>query len=146
MNILAQKRAGTISLTESAVEVLENLKTDVQSNKVDHFKGAHGMVQAELDGSIDVLRRSDAFLQHVERFVADEGVDAGGDEARGFVDDYGFLAHAGGDGYAGRDGFIGRVRGTDDFDQLHFGDGIEEVHADATVALEDDVAEVADGE
>src|SRR5258708_7526993 len=67
-------------------------------------------------------------------------------QAGGFVDDDGFLAHASGDSDAGGDRFVGGMRRADNFDQLHFGDRVEEVHADAAFAVEDDIAEIADGE
>src|SRR5260370_41655346 len=67
-------------------------------------------------------------------------------QAGGFVDDDGFLAHASGDSDANGDRFVGGMRRADNFDELHFGDGVEKVHADAAFAMEDDIAEITDGE
>src|SRR5260221_6787758 len=127
------------------MEIFENFQANIEANEVDHFEGAHRMIQAELDGFVDVGGGGDASFEHRERFVSDERIDARCDEAWGFVDDYGLLAHAGGDGNAGGNGFVGGLRRADDFDQLHFGDRVEEMHPDAAVPVEDNVAEIADG-
>src|SRR5260221_10847872 len=127
------------------MEIFENFQANIEANEVDHFEGAHRMIQAELYRFVDIGGGGDACFEHRESFVSDERIDARGDEAWGLVDDNGLLAHAGGDADAGCDGFVGGLRGADDFDQLHLGDGIEEMHPDAAVAVEDDIAEIADG-
>src|ERR1700730_5618475 len=104
------------------------------------------MVEAKLDGFVYVGGGGDAGFEHREGFIANEGVDTGSDKARSFVNDDGFFLHAMGDFDTDSNGFVGGVRGANDFHQAHFGDGIEEVHADAAIAGNDNVREIADGE
>jgi len=146
LDVLAEERAGFVFFTESGVEIFEDFQTDIEADEIDHFKRAHRVIEAELHGFIDVSGGGDACFEHSESFVADKGVDARGDEAGGFADDHSFLAHLRGDGYAGGNGFVGGLRCANNFYELHFGDRVEKVHPDAAVAMEDDVAEITDGE
>ena len=122
---------GAEFLAQRFVQVFEDVQAGVEADEVNQFERTHGMVEAELEGLVDVCGGGDAFLQHVEGFVADDGVDAAGDESGGFFDDDDFLAHALADFDGGGDGVVVGFEGAHDFQQLHLVDGIEEVHADA---------------
>ena len=61
--------------------------------EIDQLERAHRMVQAELQRLVDVARRRDTLHQHVERLVADAGVDARGDEAGRLAHQHGLLPH-----------------------------------------------------
>src|SRR5437016_3798118 len=89
------------------------------------------MIQTKFESFIDIFRCSNSFLQHVERFVADHGIDAAGDEARRFFDHHHFLAHALAYFDRGRQRFFIRLERTHNFQQLHFVYGIEEMHPQA---------------
>ena len=79
-------------------------------------------------------RRCDALLQHVERFIADHGVDAAGDEAGRFFDDHNFLTHALADFDRGGESVVVGLKRAHHFEQLHLVHGIEEMHAHAFLA------------
>src|ERR1700674_4169090 len=128
------------------MEILEDLEANIEADEIDQLKGAHGMIETELQGFVDVFRGGDSGFKHVESFVADERVDARGDETGSLIDQDDFLAHAPSDFSAGSNGFFGSMRRPDEFDELHFRDGIKEVHANAAVARHSDVRELGDGQ
>src|SRR6516225_11954052 len=127
------------------MKILENLKTHVESHKVDHLKRAHGMVEPQLDGLVDVGSGSNSRFEHVESFIADESVYPGSDKSGRLVHNHGFLLHPVSDGETGSHGFVRGLRRPDDFNKTHLRNGIEEMHADAALTVSDDVREIGDG-
>ena len=75
------------------MQVLEDAEARVEADEIDQLERAHRVVQPELQRLVDVARRGDPFHQHVERLVADAGVDAGGDEAGRLAHEHGLLPH-----------------------------------------------------
>ena len=128
------------------MEVFEDAEADVEADEVDQLEWAHGVIEAELEGFVDVGGGGDAFLEHVKSFVANHGIDPGGDEAGRFANDHDFLAHALAYFDAGREGGLGSFESANNFEELHFGDGIEEMHADAMFGAESDGGHFGDGE
>src|SRR6516165_11615401 len=128
------------------MEVLENLKTHVESHKVDHLKRAHGMVEPQLDGLVDVGSGSNSRFEHGESFVADESVYPGSDKSGGLVHNHGFLLHPVSDGDTRSHGLVGGLSRPHDFDKTHLRNGIKEMHADAALTERDDVGEIGDGQ
>src|SRR6516225_3722832 len=145
LHILTQKWAGTVFLAESAVEVLKNLEAHVESYKVNHLKRAHGMVQPEFNGFVDVGGGSDSGFEHGERLVAYESVYPGSDESRRLLHNHRFLVHALCDAHTGSHGLVRGLRRPHNLDKTHLRDGIKEMHADAALRKSDDVGKVGDG-
>jgi hypothetical protein len=75
----------------------------------------------------------DALLEHAERLVADQRVDARGDEARRLAHDDRLLAHAHRDLARALDRLGPGLEAPHDLDQLHPVHRVEEVHADDLV-------------
>src|ERR1700728_7009 len=84
--VLHQQWRGPVLVSERFVKVFEDAETRVEADEIDQFKRSHRMIETKLQRLINVGGRGDSLLQHVERFIADHGVDAAGDEARRFLD------------------------------------------------------------
>ena len=105
------------------------LEPGVQPDEIDQLERAHRMIQPELERLVDVARRGDALHQHVERLVADAGVDARRDEARRFAHEDRLFPHPRRDLVDRVERRGRRLERLHDFDELHLVHGIEEVHA-----------------
>src|SRR5829696_3830634 len=81
LDVLCQQRAGAVLLTHAPVQVLEDAETGVEADEIHQFERPHRMVEPELERLVDVARRCHPLHLHVERLVADAGVDARGDKA-----------------------------------------------------------------
>src|SRR5713101_1518704 len=81
LHVLAQQGVGTILLAECAMQILKNIEPHVEAYKIHQLEGTHRMIEAQLQGLVDVLRGCDAGFEHVKRFVANECVDPRGDES-----------------------------------------------------------------
>src|SRR5262245_26574763 len=93
LDVLDEERGRAVLLAERTVQIFEDAETRVQTHQIDHLEWSHGMIEAELQCLVDIARRRDACLEHVERFVSDERVDARRDEARRLAHHDGFFAH-----------------------------------------------------
>src|SRR6266850_103850 len=144
LHVLAQQRIGTVLFAERSMKIFKNMETHVETHKIHQFKRTHRMIEAQLQGLVDVLRGRDAGFEHVKCLVANERVDARGDESRSFIDDDNFFSHAAGDFAASGNGFVGSMRRPDKLNKLHFRDRIEKVHADAAIARNRDVRKICD--
>src|SRR5271166_4963703 len=94
LDVLAEQRVGAVLLAESLVEIFKDFEADVETDEIDHFERAHGVVQAEFDGFINVGCGGDTSFEQGKSFVADEGVYARSDETGSLLDNDGFLVHA----------------------------------------------------
>ncbi len=92
------------------------------------------MIEAQLQGLVDILRGCDSRFEHVEGFIANERIDPRGDESGSLVDDHNFFSHPARDFAAPRNRRIGSMRRPDKLNQLHFRNRIEKVHTDAAIA------------
>jgi len=63
LDVLAEERAGLVFFAEGGVEVFEDFQADVEADEVDHFEGAHRVIEAELDGFVDVGGGGDTLLR-----------------------------------------------------------------------------------
>src|SRR6266404_4782431 len=133
LHVLAQQGIGTILLSERAMQILKNIEPHVEAYKIYELERTHRMIEAQLQRFVDVLRGCDAGFEHVEGFVANQRIDARGDESGSLVDDHNFLAHATSDFAASGNRRIGSMRRPDKLDQLHFWHRIEKVHTDAAI-------------
>src|SRR6266850_1207513 len=88
LHILAQQGIGMILFAERAMQIFKNIEPHVETYKIHELEWAHRMIEAQLQGFVDVLRGCDAGFEHVKGFVADERIDARGDESRSLVDDH----------------------------------------------------------
>src|ERR1700680_2736683 len=93
LHVLREQRAGAVLFTQRLVKIFEDAEAHVETDQVHGFEWAHGVVQAELQGLVNVGRAGDAGFQHMERLVADHGVNSAGDEPRRFAYHHDFLAH-----------------------------------------------------
>src|SRR6185437_12294502 len=93
-DVLHQEWRRAVLVAQSSMQVFEDMQAGVEAHQVHQFKGAHRMVQPELQRLVDVAGRSNSLLQHVERFVADHRIDAAGDESRRLANDDHFLTHS----------------------------------------------------
>jgi len=59
-HILRQEGAGAEFFAERFVEVFEDVEAGVEADQVDEFERAHGVVQAEFEGFVDVFGCGDA--------------------------------------------------------------------------------------
>src|SRR5271169_1769078 len=76
LHVLLEQRIGTVFFAQCLVEIFQDLEADVEADEIHHFERAHGIVETELDGLIDVCGRGDAGFEHGEGFIADERVEA----------------------------------------------------------------------
>src|ERR1700678_4044930 len=127
--VLLQQRRGAVFIAQSFVEIFKDGEAHVESDEIHQFKRAHRMIQAELQGFINIGGGGDSFFEHEESFVANHGVDAAGDESRRFANDYNFFGHACADFATGGDGVFGSFQSADDFEQFHFRNGIKEMES-----------------
>src|SRR5688572_19763528 len=93
LDVLDEQRTRTVLLAERPMQIFENAEARVEADQIDQLERAHRMIQSEFERLVDVFGRRDALHQHIERFVADAGVDARGDEPRRFTHEHGVLAH-----------------------------------------------------
>ncbi len=131
LNVLHQQRRWTIFFSQRLVQIFENVQPRIETHQIHQLKRAHRMVEPKLQRLVDVRRRGDSLLQHVERLVADHRVDAAGDEPGRFLDDYNFFPHALAHFDGSGERVIIRFQRADHFEQLHLMHGIEELHAHA---------------
>src|SRR3984957_17581581 len=88
------------------------------------------MIEAELQSFVNILRRSNSFLQHVEGFVSNHRIDTAGDEARRFLNHDNFLAHPPSHLGCSRERVLISLKPAHDLEQLHFVYWVEEMHSD----------------
>src|SRR5437879_824677 len=111
------------------MQILEDAQANVEPNQIDQLKRTHRMVQTQPHRLVDVLSRGDALLEHVESLIADQGVNAAGDEAGRFAHHDHFLAHAVAYLAASGQGVLRGLQCAHNFQQLHLGHWIKKVHA-----------------
>ena len=128
------------------MHVFEDVKARIQANQVHQFEWTHGMVEAELQGFIDVLRRSNSFLQHVEGFIPNHRVDAAGDEPGDSFDDDDILAHSLAHFGCRHQRVLIGFEAADNFEQLHFVDWVEEMHANTLLGAIADAGNFGDAQ
>src|SRR5216683_4166024 len=54
LNVLPQQGIGPVLFAKRLVEILENLKTHVETDEVDQLEGTHGVIQSEFQRLVDV--------------------------------------------------------------------------------------------
>src|SRR5262249_33886865 len=82
LDVLHQQGTGPIFLTKALMKKIQDTQPCVEPDQVDHFERSHWVVQTQLQCLINVSGAGNSFLQHIERFVADEGIDPRGYKAR----------------------------------------------------------------
>ena len=55
-----------MAVAELVGEILHDKVGDIDPREVHEFEGTHRVVQAELDGGIDIFNRGDPFLQQAD--------------------------------------------------------------------------------
>src|SRR6202158_1497644 len=145
-HVLHQQRTGPKFFAERFMQVFEDMQASVKPDQIHQFEWSHGMIEAELDSFVDVFSAGDAFLEHVESFIADHRVDTAGDEAGRFFNDDNFLAHAFADFDDGGQRVIIGFERAYDFEQLHLMHGIEKVHADTLLGAIGNACDLGDAE
>src|SRR3989441_5320473 len=113
---------------EGLVKEIQNAEARVETDKIDHFEWTHRMVQPKLQRLVDVAGAGNAFLQHVERLVADEGVDPRRHETWRLPYFNGLFPHFSRNRFDGLKGFVVRLEAANDLDELHFVNRVEKVH------------------
>src|ERR1700680_2476956 len=83
-HVLREQRTGPKFFAERFMQVFEDVQASVKPDQIDEFERSHGMIEAELESFVDVFGAGDAFLEHVESFIPNHGVDTAGGEARSF--------------------------------------------------------------
>ena len=101
---------------------------DVEPDVVRELERAHGVVEAEPDRRVDVLRRRDPFLGDPEAFEDVCGERPRRDEAARVAADDGLLPHAARELLDRGDRRVRGLLGPDDLDEPHEGRRIEPVH------------------
>src|SRR5262249_5717593 len=81
LHVLHNEVVRPVALAERREQELEDRQPRVQPDQVDQLERAHRVVQAELQRLVDVARGRHALLEHAERLVADQRVDARGHES-----------------------------------------------------------------
>src|SRR5437867_1371972 len=99
----------------------------IESDEVDHLKRTHRMVQSELQRFVDVTRRSNAFLQHIKSFITDHCVNTRRHEPGRLLYFHRFFAHPLGNRFRNLEGLLACLQTTNDFNELHFVNGLEKV-------------------
>jgi hypothetical protein len=74
LDVLDQQVVRPEGFAQGLVQELEDRQADVQAHQVDHLERSHRVVQAELQGGVDVLGRRHPLLEHAERLVADQAL------------------------------------------------------------------------
>src|SRR5579875_450292 len=140
-DLLDQDRGGP-GATLLPGPILPDAVEDVEAAEVEELEGPHGPVEALLDRHVDVLRRSVAALQQVERLlqgreqdpVDDEAMDLLGDQDRDPAD-------AAYELHRGLDGLLAGLWAPDHLAQLQHRDRVEEVQVAAALRTRDQVSQ-----
>src|SRR5436853_1495594 len=69
-DVFHEQRAGPVFLAQGLMKKVQYAEARVEAHQIDHFEGAHGMVQTELQRLVDIASARDALLQHVKGFIA----------------------------------------------------------------------------
>jgi len=146
LDVLAEERAGLVFFAEGGVEVFEDFQADVEADEVDHLEGAHRVIEAELDGFVDVGSGGDACFEHGEaslpmsalmRVVMKPGASLTMTVSLPMRVATAMQAATVSSEVCGV-----RIIST----SFILGTGLKKCMADAAFAMEDDIAEIADGE
>ena len=113
-----------------ALEDFHDGEADVEADQIAESQRAHRMIGTELHGSVDAFDGGDALGVDADGLVDHRDQDTVDNEAGGFLDMDRNLAHLLGDLNNLVNRLGGGVLAGDDFDQLHDGGRIEEMHAD----------------
>src|ERR1035441_9934187 len=145
-HVLRQQRARPEFFAEGFMQVFENVEPGIEADQIHEFERSHGMVEAEFERLVDISGAGDAFLQHVESFIANHGVDAAGNEAGCLFDDDNFLAHALPDFDGGGQSLVIGFECAHNFEQFHLVHGIEKVHPNALLCAIGNAGDLGDAE
>ncbi len=133
--------AGRVEFVPSVRDVGDDIKT----NAISESEGAHRVASAELHGNVDVFNGSDTTLNETEGLVHVRDEKAVNDETLGILAEDGDLADALCEVEEVISDLLGGVSALDDFNELHHGDGAEEVEAgEVRLAGRDDGGLVVD--
>src|SRR5260370_3359370 len=128
------------------MQVLEDMQPRIKSDQIHQFERSHRMIQTELESFVNVFGAGNAFMEHVESFIADHGVDAASDEAWRLFDHDNFLAHSLANFNHSRQRLVIGFKRAHDFEQLHLVYRIEKVHADAFLSAISNACNLGDAE
>src|SRR5580765_9868 len=92
-HVLLDQRTRPELLAERPVQEAKDAEARVEPDQVHELERSHRVVQSQLQRLVDVGCARHALLQHVERLVADHGIDAAGDEAGRLAHGHALLAH-----------------------------------------------------
>ena len=111
------------------MEVFEDMQACIETDQIDQFEWSHRMIETQFERLVYISRRGNSLLQHIEGFVADDGIDAAGNEPGRFFDHDDFLTHASTDRRDSCNGFVVGFYCPFHFDELHLVYRIEKVHS-----------------
>ena len=112
------------------IKNVHNVDANVQTNEIAEMKRSHRVVSAKHHSLVDVFCACNAFLKNNEAFIDERDKDLVNNESRSFGYFYRFLAEVLSKLVDSFECFLLCVSTADNFDQLHNGSRIEEVHTD----------------
>jgi len=129
------------------VPSVRDVSNDIEADRVSKGEGSHGVTSTELHAKIDIFERGITTLDEAEGFIHVRDQQAVDDEALSVLAEDGDLTDALGVVVEVVDNLLGGGGTLDDFNELHHGNGAEEVETgEVGLAVGDDGGLVVDGE
>src|SRR5216684_5476559 len=134
VHVLLEQRAGTILVVaEHPMHHLHDREAGVEPDQVGQLERPHRLIGAEFYRGVDIGYAANPFVECVNRFVDHRQQHAIYDEAREILRSHRGLAELLRQPASLLEGRFGSREAADNFDQLHRGNRIHEMHPDYTI-------------